>query len=710
MASKKIMVDIMVVDKNATRTINQTSKAVDGLAKSTQQLAGRTSKNKAETGLNNALLMETGRLASDASYGFQGMANNLGQVVSLLQISAKNSGGFVNSLRDLGRSLMGVGGIMVGVQLLISFLPRLQKAFEGTSAKAKRFAKELEKISEGTEKTKEELEAYFTVLTDYNISQERRSNLEQQIIDKLPDIENLNTKSKEGIDDLRDSIDLYVKQQMIRAEIDLLLEENADSFLEDRKRRDVLEKVRLAKSQKEQIDIIKENTNILERLSIEMMGADGKGLIARLIEGDRYETTNLIKGFEDFVNKKGSGVVAAKDRIAELTSQLVGYSKSSGGATARTREFKEGLFDISKFILEYRKQANKMSVLNEQERIDLEEDFAKLEADRRLGRFIEQQKKRLEEYKEQVKGRKNAGKLIANAEKELNNSIEDAREKHGNAILAIEDAFITKRILLADKEAKLTVDSERKIENAEIDSLKARLGANQAYYNAKIKQIESDIKIDALALETTKLTTKEEIRLREDLANNQITLNELTLKSDIAKIEEQKRINLEYVGFARGISQIFANLAGENEALQKAALVFEKGAAIANVVVKTQAANASARAGALAMPPIAREAYMVATEAQILRNNISAGISIASILATAIGQYKGIGSTSSGASASGGVQNVEAPDFNVVGASETSQLSMAVARTRQEQKVNLVWDDLETYNNIADKTVNIAAF
>jgi hypothetical protein len=59
--------------------------------------------------------------------------------------------------------------------------------------------------------------------------------------------------------------------------------------------------------------------------------------------------------------------------------------------------------------------------------------------------------------------------------------------------------------------------------------------------------------------------------------------------------------------------------------------------------------------------------------------------------------------------ASGGV-GVQAPDFNVVGASETSQLSMAVARTREEQKVNLVWDDLETYNNIASKTVDIAAF
>ena len=719
MASKKIMVDIMVVDKNATRTINQTSKAVDGLAKSTEQLAGRTSKNKAETGLNNALLMETGRLASDASYGFQGMANNLGQVVSLLQISAKNSGGFVASLRDLGRSLMGVGGIMVGVQLLISFLPRLQKAFEGTSAKAKRFAKELEKISEGTEKTKEELEAYFTVLTDYNISQERRSNLEQQIIDKLPDIKNLNTKSKEGIDDLRDSIDLYVKQQMIRAEIDLLLEENADSFLEDRKRRDVLEKVRLAKSQKEQIDIIKENTNIFERLSIEMMGADGKGLIARLIEGDRYETTNLIKGFEDFVNKEGSGVVAAKDRIAELTAQLIGYSKSSGGANARTREFKEGLFDISKFILEYRKQAEKMSVLNEQQKIDLEEDFAKREADRRLGRFIEQQKKRLEEYKEQVKGRKDAGKLIANAEKELNDSIEDAKEKHGNAVLAIEDAFITKRILLADKEARLTVASERKIEDMQLNSLKERAGANEVYYNAKLAQVNSDIELDALALATTKMNLKEELRLRENLVQNQILLNQLSTQSEVSKLEEQKRVNMEYVGFAQGISRALSGIAGENEAIQKAALVFEKGAAIASIIVKAQTSIATSRAATSAANLNATMTYpypfnlpiIAQNEALFLKNTAltktGAGIGIAAILATAIGRGGSIDGASGNGGAGGG-SAVQAPDFNVVGASETSQLGMALGRTQKEQTVNLVYDDLVNFGDKADRTTNVA--
>ena len=70
------------------------------------------------------------------------------------------------------------------------------------------------------------------------------------MIKKLPDIDKLNTKSKEGIDQLRESIELYIRQQEIRAEIDLLVEQNAEGFIEDRKRRAVLEQLRLEEDQK----------------------------------------------------------------------------------------------------------------------------------------------------------------------------------------------------------------------------------------------------------------------------------------------------------------------------------------------------------------------------------------------------------------------------------------------------------------------------
>lgn len=164
MANKKILIEIKVNDK-ATPEVKKTDEAVKGLSSSVRilnkeqkekiiidekakivnkakidalkreaaaqlQVTSATKGGKATSGLNNAILLETGRLASDASYGFQGMANNLGQLLSLFQTSAKNAGGFGAALKQVGSQLFGIGGILIGIQLLISFLPKLEKAFK----------------------------------------------------------------------------------------------------------------------------------------------------------------------------------------------------------------------------------------------------------------------------------------------------------------------------------------------------------------------------------------------------------------------------------------------------------------------------------------------------------------------------------------------------------------------------------------------------
>lgn len=194
MASKKILVDIMVVDKNATRTIKKTTEAVDGLAKSTEQLSGRTSKNKAESGLNNAILMETGRLASDASYGFQGMANNIGQLVSLFQIAKTNSGGLNAVFRDLKTSILGTGGILIGLQVLISFLPQIAKYFKNAKKEAGEFAGAFDNLRESVGGTAGDFEIYIKTLQSSTKSSEEKAdaifNLNKEFPDYIANLDN----------------------------------------------------------------------------------------------------------------------------------------------------------------------------------------------------------------------------------------------------------------------------------------------------------------------------------------------------------------------------------------------------------------------------------------------------------------------------------------------------------------------------------------
>ena len=190
MAGTKILIEVILDDKNVAAKSNQLAKSVDGVTKAQQKyfqalqpsnveiekyrilteeakiatqaqavaqlnLADKTGTVRAQSGLNNAILLETGRLASDASYGFNGIANNLSQLVSLFQSFARTNGGVVASLKTLGKSLWGVGGILIAVQLLISFLPNLERMFKKN---AKAIDEETEALKRSNEQFRDSIE------------------------------------------------------------------------------------------------------------------------------------------------------------------------------------------------------------------------------------------------------------------------------------------------------------------------------------------------------------------------------------------------------------------------------------------------------------------------------------------------------------------------------------------------------------------------
>jgi hypothetical protein len=695
--NKRILIRIDVVEKNASVNIDKTRKSVDQLAESTSKLNTRTSKGNATAGLNNAILLETSRLASDASYGFQGMANNLGQVVQLLSISAENSGGFGKALKDVGSQILGFGGVMIGIQLLISFLPNLEKLFKKLTRSIDPFNDVLEKSIEFASKSRSEFDTLTNVLLDASESTEQKRIALERLNEDYPDFNANVLKDAENHKEATKAIDDYIKKldEKARSQAAEALKEQEYALLIESQLE--LERISREEGYENYAALVKKRENIDKKQS-EISSIRAKTRLS--------DEANLLLSETKSAEKS---IAKSQERIDALDEFIILENKASKKSSAeRNKTFTEGLFDLSKFILQYRKQANKIFIQSEQERIDLEEDFAKQEADRRLRVFIDSQKKRLEEYKERVKGRKDGNKLIANAEIEFNNSIEDARVKHGEALLTIEDSYITERILLADKQGRLRAESERKIEDLEIKSLKSRIDANQTYYDQKINQITEDLKLDRIRLNTTELNLKDELALRESIAKQQILLEDLKLKAKVDSINEQKRIDLQYISFAQGIGGMLSTLAGENEALQKAALIVEKGAAIASIIIKTQSSNAVLRATASASaPPPANIPFIALAEAQAARNNIGAGISIASILATTLTSFnKTSGGRSGGA---GGNVEVEAPDFNIVGASSESQLAQSIGGQQSKPiKAFVVGKEITTQQELDRNTINTA--
>ena len=155
MADKKIIaIEIKVTDRNASKVIKTTTKS----------------------GLNNAILIETGRVASDAAYGMQGIANNLGRLLELGQEFARTGkGGFLGAFKELGKSLLGFGGVIVGVQLLLSYAPKLIKMFRDWAGQVTRVTEALQESTEVYGEQIGRLETYTKMLNSSTVSSEQKA-------------------------------------------------------------------------------------------------------------------------------------------------------------------------------------------------------------------------------------------------------------------------------------------------------------------------------------------------------------------------------------------------------------------------------------------------------------------------------------------------------------------------------------------------------
>jgi|TARA_S200002703_G_C3800908_1_gene247504 hypothetical protein len=181
MASKKILIQVDITTKAAEVNVDKVVNKLNQLEGATTKVTKATQKGRAQSGLNNAILLETGRLASDAAYGYTAIANNLSQVITLFSSFIETNKSVVASFKQLGASLLGTGGFLIAIQLVISFGPKLMEMLSGVTEKTK----ELKKVQEEANKVAGEqigkLQTLVSVLDDA-----RSSTFEkQQAIDEI---------------------------------------------------------------------------------------------------------------------------------------------------------------------------------------------------------------------------------------------------------------------------------------------------------------------------------------------------------------------------------------------------------------------------------------------------------------------------------------------------------------------------------------------
>lgn len=659
--SKKILYTVEINDKgkikidNLTKGFVNASNAVKNLNKDLMQQGqvmrqnAKTNQNMIDkTGLAGATLVEFGRTISDANYGIRGIANNLSQLSTLFITLVSTSGGFKGALTALGNVFRGPIGLILLFQTAITLLERF-------SMNSKKVEDGLEKIKIKSEQTRQELEGYFTVLSDFNLSQERRLNLEAQLIKKLPDIDKLNTKSKEGIDQLRKSIELYIRQQEIRAEIDLLVEQNAEGFIEDRKRRAVLEQLRLEEDQKKQVEIIKKNTSLFDRLAIEAMGADGKGLIARIIEGDRYDTTDLRKGFEEFVNQEGSGVAAARKRIAELTAELIEYQKKLKGGKGDEEGFvRKQLEALDPFFTKFFFDIDKSGKVTAKSIVESLSEVTNIYGDinKIAGEGVEELSQLGEDFND----------LQKRNEESLKNGLNFIKQQAKD---------ITGLFKASQQSLKFVGDTILSYHDARMEALKRErdyvLNSGQLTGAAQKKAIED--------IERREIKAQErKIKAERDL---------FTIKQSLLIAEEIMKIKADFAERSRMAKQ------------QTEYYINAQGRIVAKAMESTTDAKFSLGEFARQLGPIGIATYAVTIGGLIA--------SIMSARKKAQAALSSLGAPSIGGGGGGG--GIEAPDFNVVGASPESQLAQSVLGQQQKPlRAFVVHKDIKTADELDRNT------
>jgi len=278
-----------------------------------------------------------------------------------------------------------------------------------------------------------------------------------------------------------------------------------------------------------------------------------------------------------------------------------------------------------------------------------------------------------------------------------------------------------------EDEAKLKIDAQMesaKNAMAIVDELNKNIETpaqkeQREYEEKKAVLEENNLSTEELTVQhiDKMFAINEEARIKKeesDKASKEKQLEEENkFNNNLLQAEESlKNAKLDAANFT---TQLITQIAGKNKAVAIAMLAVEKGLAIAQIVSSAGKSIANATANLAAVPAVIgvvpNPMYAVqaaATVKGIAATKISAGISIASILAQSITSAKGmVASGDSGGGSSGSTPS--APSFNLVQGTGTNQIAQGLSQQGAPIKAYVVSSDVSTSQSLDRNIVSEAS-
>ena len=629
--------------------------------------AAATKKGRAQSGLNNAILLESGRLASDLNYGFTAIANNLGQLVTLFGSFAETNGGVVASFKELIKSLWGMGGVLIGVQLLIAFGPDILKFMKDLTGFGNKLKDAFDDISSSIGDSTGKFELYIKTLEDSTKSDKEHQDAVKQLNKEFPEyIKNLKDAGL-TIDDVKNKTDNAAKVNDIQRKtiMKLAMARAAQSQIEDEAAKllqlnidEEIEKRDLLNKRKNEID--RNNQRLAENELLRQKVLDGT---ATWKENNRFENAERndkkftnnhkrrlkridedIDAIENSNKKERDEIEETIDLLLEFTDIQVTQDKKKGDSRKEYTKLSVDNFDEEikaiKELGRVRKKFFDKNLAQDVKDKTLQVDKIKLLRTQELAKVNVMQGSEVAKNQARLQINTYYDKLLIEAERKTQEKLDSIRDKFAVKSLqkavnvAENDLFKEKDVVALEEKQRALLEKQKELDLAAIDELtnsetekeEAKKAVRDYYNNLSL---ENDEKNTAARLKITDIEKKSKLQALDDMGKGLMAA-----------------------------SQIAGKATGAGKSL-----------AVAGTLVSTYSAAQKAY-----------ESQMVPSIDSPVRAAIAAASAIAqglanvkAIMSVKTPEMKGVSSVTGG-----GSTTVQAPDFNVVGQSATSQLVGAV--------------------------------
>ena len=581
MAEQKILISIQVKTGKSNQQIKATTKSLDQLATTQKKVSTGNNDMRATAGLNNAILMETSRLASDASFGFTAIANNLSQLVNLFKASKDATGSYSQSIKSL---LNVQSALLIGFQLLITFGDDLYRMIINAVGGGNLLKETFKDAGSTVEDSAGKFETYIRTLQDSTKSQDEQNDAIQSLKKEFPDYLNQLDEAGVSLDDVakntaeaarqndiyRDSITKLSMARAAQNKIDELTAERVQLLVERRRKlfeqglddddyvkaRMELDKLRieqadeLAAAREEEAKVNAMLANATEKTmgtAMRMAKEFGETEAGQLIEKE-----NRLSRIVDINQKE---IDSIDKKIQELiTFTDIEISESKRGAGGRNRAYKEGDLDFEKERQQSQEREIESFLQKELSKVNLEFQGIRDRARLKQEEFVEDEKRRLDAFLRRTKDED----AKADAIKRSDEAVRKSKEELDSYIVRLDTeqaAKITKVKLEADR--RIIELDQKKTDILASHQDKLDFAAGQYQFN------EIDRNIQRLNSEISLQESLNQIHAEgtEERAQGELKLAQLKAQlTDEEQNREMERFDFfkdQYVAVSDALSQTF---------------------------------------------------------------------------------------------------------------------------------------------------------